>query len=217
MTSIDPKLVQALSEQLAQRRALLARGARHVGWKLGMGDRESIGGSIAVGHLTSATVFANGARCDIAGAGALHADAEIAVQLASGVDPSAGADAVHSAIAGYGLALELVDLGPLPGEPETAVATNVFHRAVAFGELQTTPRDGLVSLSVAGELRAFAPPDDVAERILAAARVLDAVGERLQARDRIITGSVVQLAVEASGEVTAAVTGDAPVRLHVVC
>src|SRR3954447_20406380 len=92
-------------------------GASHVGWKLGMGDRESVGGSIVVGHLTSATVFANGARCVVDDAADLHVDAGAGVGRGSDVEPSAGADAVRAAIAGYGLAVELVDLGPVPGEP----------------------------------------------------------------------------------------------------
>jgi hypothetical protein len=41
MTRIDPRLAEALSEQLAQRHAALAHGAKHVGWKLGMGDERA--------------------------------------------------------------------------------------------------------------------------------------------------------------------------------
>jgi hypothetical protein len=56
VTRIDSELEAALEAQLERRRAALLRGAYHVGWKLGMGDRESIAGNIAVGFLTSETV-----------------------------------------------------------------------------------------------------------------------------------------------------------------
>jgi hypothetical protein len=58
---IDPALRAAMREQLAHR-DLMASGARHVGWKLGVGDRESIGGLIAVGYLTSAPVWSRAGR-----------------------------------------------------------------------------------------------------------------------------------------------------------
>ena len=44
---------------------------------------------------------------------------------------------------------------------------------------------------------------DFAELVLAAARLLASVGERLQARDSLITGSVVQVPVEPGDEVIA--------------
>jgi 2-keto-4-pentenoate hydratase len=45
------------------------------------------------------------------------------------------------------------------------------------------------------------PP--LVDRIMAAARVLDAVGERLMRGDRIITGSIVQVAVGSGDDVVA--------------
>ena len=201
---VDCRLVGALEEQLRRRRALLDGGATHVGWKLGMGGRERIGGTIAVGHLTSATAFASGARVEIAD-GKLRADAEVFVELGARIDSGADARAVAAAIRGYGPALELVDLAPLAGEPESIVATNIFHRAVAFGDVRDAPPKGVeAAIFVNSELREAAPaPEDLPERLAQAAAVLAAVGERFDPRDRIITGSIVQVAFELGDEVVA--------------
>lgn len=45
--------------------------------------------------------------------------------------------------------------------------------------------------------------DNIADRVGAAARLLGAMGERLQAGDRIITGSVVQVPVKVGDQVIA--------------
>jgi hypothetical protein len=94
-----------------------------------------------------------------------------------------------------------------PGAAYTAgVAANIFHRAVAFGPLRPPPlSSGLHGrLLVNGRQAASAPvAGDVAARVAAAARVLAAVGERLQPGDRLITGSVVQIPVRPGDRVTA--------------
>jgi 2-keto-4-pentenoate hydratase len=202
---MEPRLVSALAEQMEHRREALARGARHVGWKLGMGDRESIGGRIAVGYLTSETVLDTNGRYRADRGAQLHADAEIAVEMGGDVDPAADATAVEQAIARYGAAVEIVDLAALAGEPDSVVAADVFHRAVAFGELQPAPLAEVeVELSVNGEMRAAARSlDDLPDRIAKAARLLEAVGERLRAGDRVITGSVVQERIRVSDAVVA--------------
>jgi 2-keto-4-pentenoate hydratase len=198
---LDPRLAAALAVQLRQWRAALDGGAERVGWKLGMGDRERIGGEVAIGHLTSTTELAPGGVYHAGPGVDLHADAEVAVRL--GHDPDAGAAPV---IAGVAAALELVDLARPPDDPVSVVAGNVFHLAVAFGPFQPPPalegvRAGLV---VNGRLLASAPvAGDVAGRVGAAGRLLRAMGERLEAGDRVITGSVVQVPVGVGDQVVA--------------
>jgi 2-keto-4-pentenoate hydratase len=192
MTSVDPRLRAALREQLADRRRLMEQGARHVGWKMGMGERERIGSGPVIGHLTSATVLDAGgvhrASVDVA----LHADAEVAVEVGPG-----------GAIAGYGAALELVDLGGSAGAEEI-VATNVFHRAVLFGPRRRSLPAVEGRLIVNGEERCRAPARrDHAEIVRQAAHLLEAVGERLRAGDLLITGSVVQAPVRPGDRVVA--------------
>jgi 2-keto-4-pentenoate hydratase len=203
---IDPRLVAALTEQLANRSRLLDAGAKHVGWKLGMGERESIGGEIAVGHLTSATCLESGSTHRAGAAAQLHADAEVAVELGRDVDPDGDTASVDEAMAVYAPALEIVDLAPIQGEPESVVAANVFHHAVAFGPWRDVLPNGTVdaTLVVDGVERARDRVEaDLGDRLIAAARLLRAVGERLLAGDRIITGLIVQVLVERGNEVAA--------------
>ena len=216
----DPRLVSALQEQLTHRRRLLDAGATHVGWKLGMGDRESIGGEIAVGHLTSATCLEPGSAYRIGREdAALHADAEVAVELGSDVDPDGDAASVREAVAAYAGAVEIVDLTRLPGEPESVVVMNVFHRGVAFGPWRNARPGGAVvaRLVVDGAERAAGrAPDDLGPRLLAAARLLAAVSERLGAGDRVITGSVAQVSLEPGNDVTADFGALGAARLTVI-
>jgi 2-keto-4-pentenoate hydratase len=193
VSGVDPRLVTALRAQLANR-----RGER-VGWKLGIGDRERIGGHITVGHLTSATRLQPGAVYEPRDSGDLHADAEVAVEI--------GPD---GRIAAYGAALELVDLRSPPDTPEEVVAANVFHRAVAFAPTWSPllPRGIEARLLVNGEQRdAGRAAGDIEDKVAAAARILEAVGEALAAGDVVITGSVVQVRV-APGDRVAADLGE---------
>ena len=89
---------------------------------------------------------------------------------------------------------------------QSAPATNIFHRAVAFGPAQPAmPESGVDGrLIVSGEIRASARVSiDFAARLCAAARVLGSVGQRLRAGDCVITGSVVQVQVSPGDDVTA--------------
>jgi 2-keto-4-pentenoate hydratase len=187
---MDPLLRSALELQLRQRPAR----ARRVGWKLGMGERERIGGGPVIGHLTSATQLEPGAVFDPAGVRSLHADAEVAIVV--------GADG----IAGYGAALELVDLGSPPDNPHDVVAANVFHRGFALGPVDrpAPPRGASGALVVNGELRDAAPIErDFDGLVVAVGELLAELGEELEPGDRLITGSVVQVPVSPGDEVVA--------------
>ena len=99
-------------------------------------------------------------------------------------------------------ALELVDLGNAGDGAETVVATNIFHRAVAFGPpRRELPAKG--SLVVNGVVRATEPVPEIGERMRSAELVLASVGERFELGDRVITGSVVQVPVQPGDEVAA--------------
>ena len=195
---IDSRLIETVRAQLAERRRVLDQGARHVGWKLGMGDRESIGGHIAIGYLTSDSVLEPGSTYSSTERAELHADAEACVELAG-----------PERIGAFGVALEIVDLAPMPGEPESVIEKNVFHRAASFGRFASAePVGSTVGLRVGGAERAGGPwPDDVRERIAALGEILGAAGEQLRRGDRIITGSIVQVPI-APGDRVAAVIGD---------
>jgi len=206
VTDIDPRLRTALAAQLGQWRSALEGGAERVGWKLGIGDRESIGPGPVIGHLTSATQLDPASTFPATGAMALHADAEVAVQVGRAVDPGSDLAGAREAIAGFGSALELVDLGGPPDDPQGVVAANVFHRAFALGPLDAQPPADRVEgrLIVNGETRVAATAArDFPETVRAVAALLGAMGERLEAGDVLITGSVVQLPVDPGDEVIA--------------
>lgn len=105
-----------------------------------MGDRERIGGQGVIGYLTSETRLAPDSAYRVGDSGALHADAELMLELGSAVRGDASRDAVLAAVRGFGAALELVDLAAPPDDAETIVAGNVFHRTVAFGPYRRSSR-----------------------------------------------------------------------------
>jgi 2-keto-4-pentenoate hydratase len=207
VSDVDPRLVAALTAQLGLWRVALADGAERVGWKLGMGEGERIGRGPVIGHLTSATQLEPCDTYQPEGAVDLRADAEVALRLGAEVDPDTDRETAGAAIAAFGAALELVDLGaPPPGDAERIVATNIWHRAFALGPLdRAPPEEGAEgSLVIDGEVRESAPMKlDFAELVLVAARLLGAVGERLQPGDRLITGSVVQVPIHPGDDVIA--------------
>ena len=141
------------------------------------------------------------------GVGALHADVEVGLVLRRDVNPEADWNSARDAIGGYGVALEFVDLASPPDDPASIVAANVFHRAFVLGRLDRgLSLDGEFDgqLIVNGEVRAQgAASRDFAGLVQSVAALLGAMGEDLQAGDRLITGAVVQLPVAPGDEVVA--------------
>jgi 2-keto-4-pentenoate hydratase len=214
---VDPRLIDALGSQLERRDATLQQGATRVGWKLGMGDRERIGDELAVGYLTSQTCLEPGSAHPATPDAALHADAEVALLFGADVGVLMDPGTVRDTISGYGVALEIVDLSYPPDDAESVVATNVLHRAVSFGPVGSAlPEEALGRLSIDGRTIDSAPvADDLVSRVQAAARVLDAVGERIQKGDRMITGSIVQVPIQPGDLVTAKIDQLGEVWLHI--
>ena len=189
---MDSGLVRATVRQHDHRRRNLANGAQHVGWKVGAGERESLGG-MSVGYLTSESQLRLGGVYPAGPREQLYAEAGVAVLI--GPDGHA---------AGYACGLELCDRAG-DDSPEVVVSRNIFHRAFALGPVGGgTPRTG--RLVVNGQVRAEAPvPEDLDERIERVRTVLRAVGEDLVAADLVITGSVVQSRVVPGDQVRAEV------------
>ncbi|HEX2102912.1 MAG TPA: hypothetical protein VHF51_04635 [Solirubrobacteraceae bacterium] len=212
MVAPHPDIVAATRAQLAARRAALEAGARRVGWKIALGIaevEELIGTERAIGHLTAATLLEPGGTYSSADDRELRAETEVAIEVGEG-----------ERIAGLAVALELVDVARPPDGMAGIVAANVFHRAVAFGP--TRPGAGLAGararLLISGQLRDEGPARaDPAATVRAAARLLGAVGERLEPGDRILAGSVchvpagpgdaVAAEIDRLGRVEARITG----------
>src|SRR3954447_16697558 len=117
---------------LQQRRRWLDAGFEHVGWKAG-DDIAEAGKSLVVGALTSATRLPDGGIYAAGDPVALRAETELAVRLGAAVDADDDAETIRNAIAGAGVALELVDVGRSSPGLDAIVAGNVFHRAFVLG------------------------------------------------------------------------------------
>jgi 2-keto-4-pentenoate hydratase len=213
-----PRLLAALERQFQSWRRLRAQGVERVGWKVGAGQRECIEGGMVIGHLTSATLLPSGASYRVRKRDAdLHADAEVAVELGRDLAGELDLEETRAAINGFGPALEIVDLAS-SNDAESIVAENVFHRAVAFGSSWTEVLPPQVEgrLVVNGAVRAADGVDfEVVARVAEVAALLGALGERLEAGDRIITGSVVQVPVAEGQLVVADLGGLGQVRLSI--
>jgi 2-keto-4-pentenoate hydratase len=210
-------LLTALRAQHARRRALLNDGARHVGWKIGGGIAEIdavTGGNSAIGYLTSATVFEDGSSVDGVSGRELRVETELLIEVAQ---PGAAACGV------VGVAIELVDVARPPCEMEAIVEANVFHRAAVLGRGRSggLPPAACARVWIDGELREIAPvTTDVPVTIAHVAGLLAAIGERLQAGDLILAGSLTHVPLPEGGAIMAEIDGvgrvhatvNAPVR-----
>lgn len=184
MPALHPRIVAATRAQLDARRATLDAGARRVGWKIALGIaevEELIGTEPAIGYVTSTTLLEPGGTYSAAADRGLRAETELAVEVGEG-----------GRIAGLAVALEIVDVSRRPGGMEAIVAANVFHRAVAFGPTRPGAEvaGARVRLLIGGDVRDEGPVrGDPEATVRAAARLLDAVGERLEPGDRVLAGS----------------------------
>jgi 2-keto-4-pentenoate hydratase len=165
-----------------------------------LGIEESV-----VGHLTTLTMLGEDSEFSPRGAAGLKAELEVAIQV--GDDGRA---------AGYGTAIELVDLPAPPDSAEEAVAGNIFHRAFAVSPLVDQPPDGSAFLTVNEEAHeATASFPDYDETIALVTRRLEAAGEQLRAGDLIITGALVVVDVRAGDALTADIDGLGTVTLTI--
>jgi 2-keto-4-pentenoate hydratase len=184
----------ALRAQLARRRALLDAGARHVGWKVG-GDIEEVGDPV-FGYLTSATLIAPGAPCDVSGARALRAETELLLEVLPGDDVR------------YGVALELVDVARPPHDPAEIIAGNVFHLAAALGAERASAPGGEARMWVDGSLAEAQPVTTDVPAVLARLRSqLTAAGEQLRPGDLILSGSLCHVPVAPGARLAAEIDG----------
>jgi 2-keto-4-pentenoate hydratase len=208
-TEVHPRIVAALDAQLAHWRAAIDAGAQRVGWKMGLGVEPVealIGGDPVIGYLTSATVIDSGQAYSASASRELHAETELAIVVGDDVAGDVDLDGARDAIAGCAVALELVDVAGPPHDLERIVEANVYHRAVAFGPPRPWIRG---QRSLARALVDDRPvdeanlADDYAPTVCAVARLLAAAGERVQAGDRILSGSLTHVRVTPGDRVAA--------------
>jgi 2-keto-4-pentenoate hydratase len=196
----DPRVRRGAEAQFTRWRAAIARGDGRIGWKIGINDaavQRRLGlASAVVGHLTGATALVPGNAHRLTDATRPFVEAEMAIHVGRALPPGADPSAAAAAIAAVGPALELVDIdGPLD-DVERIVSCNIFHRAALFGASDAARaggRIGGVAVSIARNGVEVTRADvtvDLVDTVRLVADFLAAFGERLEAGDRIIAGSV---------------------------
>jgi 2-keto-4-pentenoate hydratase len=214
--SLPDPVTQALRAQLRARQHALSARAGHVGWKIARsmpGVEEHLGPEgIVFGYLLSTSVLESGQQCRTAAAPTLFAETELALTLGRDVDPTADAAVCSQALAGVAVAVEIVDDAQPPGgHMHEIIAENVFHRAVAFGPTRPIAALSLQAfghIAINGAVQAVGRiPEHPAESIMRIVRLLAAVGQRLRAGDRIITGSITHVPIQIGDEAVAEIRG----------
>jgi 2-keto-4-pentenoate hydratase len=218
----SPAVVEALHAQLAVRSRVLAGGATSVGWKIaadmpGIPGDQGANGSV-FGYLTTATTKAAGSRVEIGPAVELYAEVELAIHLRDDVAFDADLEAARAAVAGLGVALEIVDVDE-HADLHTMIETNVFHRAVSFGQPTPTaanhPTSIRAQLTADGRILATKTAAvDAARTVHDMAQLLGRFDQQLQAGDRIIAGSLIHLPAELERTFTAAIEDLGKTSLH---
>jgi 2-keto-4-pentenoate hydratase len=217
---LDAQVVDALRAQHARRHELLLGGADHVGWKVSYDIAELepyLGRAPAVGYLTSATLLNDADGFSAEGAGELHAELELMIELGGpGRDISEGMPSLP-AIRGVGAAIELVDTERSTASAKEVLASNLFHRAVLLGTTCPIPAsEAKAHLVVNGRTRGTARvPVDLAEAVRSIAEQLRAVAESLKPGDRIITGALTRAPVQAGDAITAEIQGLGTLTLEI--
>lgn len=119
-------------------------------------------------------------------------------------------------VARMGVALEVVDFDSALEDVEEVIAGDVFHRAVALGELRPAVDPGEAVFTLGGEERAriseFEPP---AQTLAFVAGFLERLGERLAPGDLVIAGALAPAAPVVAGDLAElAVIGAGSVSLR---
>ena len=193
---------RGLEAQFASLAAKQERGERLIGWKVGINDpaiQRHFGiSSPVLGHLTTAALIEPGASHSVAGGRRVGVEPEVAIHLGPG-----------GAIEALGPAIEVVDLDPAQTELEAILAGNVLQRAVALGpraEGVGPPDLAAIEVTVqkggsVAERARFADTGEDPETVvdLIATR-LALVGERLEAGQVIIGGSLTPIVFVAPGD-----------------
>jgi 2-keto-4-pentenoate hydratase len=207
---LPPQLARPQRALFARWRRELACGATRIGWKVGHDIQEVqslVGDQPVIGCLTSRTLVKTGGEWCRCGED-LRAETEFAVEVGTELAAGAAPATAVAAISGLRVALEIVDLAYPSGDLDAIIDGNVFHRAVAFGPMQTVERAELGRATLhldeaVHEARELVPEPVWVVRTVA--DVLGQFGETLLPGDRILSGSFVHQPLDAAKSVSAAI------------
>jgi 2-keto-4-pentenoate hydratase len=210
----DPRIVRGMTAQLRMRRQLLDAGHKALGWKLAFGGPAAIErlGTNAplVGFLTDRGLLASGSVVSLTGWTKPAAEPELAVHL--GKDLPGGADRATAigAIAGLGPAIELADVNHPSDDVEGTLARNIYQRHVVIGTKDTRHAGGalegltgrviLNDTEIAKVTEFEALTGELIDIVLHTADLLTGFGEKLEAGQIIIAGSIIPPLWVTSGE-----------------
>lgn len=204
----DDRVRAGLTRQLETRRRMIEGGAGRVGWKVGFGAPSALEmmeiSAPLLGFLTDATVLAPGATFETTGWTRGVVEFEVAVHIGRDLHGAVSTDEARAAVSALSPSIELADITIDPLEArrvEEILASNIFHRGVAFGDqdpsragLDLTGLEARISVdgddhTVTSELQELTGAFD--EVVATVAGTLAAMGENLRSGDVIITGSVI--------------------------
>jgi 2-keto-4-pentenoate hydratase len=189
------------------RRQLAALPNDRIGWKLALNApaiMEALGmEEPALGWLSRARVADGEHSLE----GSTHPAVEPELLLEAGEDGE---------VARLGVALEVVDFDRPLDDVEEVIAANIFHRAVACGDLRTGAEPAEAVFSVNGEERVrigeFEAPADTLAFVT---RFLGDLGEELRPGDLVIAGALAPaIAVSAGDAAELSVAGVGSVSLR---
>jgi 2-keto-4-pentenoate hydratase len=201
----DPRIASGMKQQLRHRRELLSSGEKALGWKLAFGgpaamERLRINAPL-VGFLLQSAVLPSDSTISLRGWKKPAVEPELAVYL--GKDLPAGADrkTAMEAIAGLGAAIEVADVDYPSDDVERTLARNIYQRHVVLGRCEQKHAGGTLAGLRARVLRNRAEIADTTnfealtgeliDIVRHVANVLEVLGEKLEAGQIIIAGSII--------------------------
>jgi 2-keto-4-pentenoate hydratase len=198
----DPRIERGMLAQLTERRRRIEDGEGPLGWKLGMGVPAAMAklGTDAplVGYLLAPARVDDGGTVSLEGWSNPKLEPEIAVHMGADLAAGASRSGAEAAIAGLGVAIELVDLDPDADDPEAILAADIFQRRVLLGPVVEGASAAGVSARIehngdeaATTADATEATGDPVELVLHVASTLGDAGETLRAGEVVICGSVV--------------------------
>jgi 2-keto-4-pentenoate hydratase len=203
--SNDPRIVRGMTAQLTVRRQLLHAGHKALGWKLAFGGPAAMErlrtNAPLVGFLTDRALLASGSTVSLSGWTRPAAEPEIAVHI--GKDLPGGADRATAiaAIAGLGPAIELADVDHLSDDVEGTLARNIYQRHIVLGAKNGRHAGGVLvgltgrvirnDVEIAKVTDFQALTGELIDIVRHTANLLAAFGEKLEAGQVIITGSII--------------------------
>jgi 2-keto-4-pentenoate hydratase len=197
-----------MAEQLRRRRELLDSGHKALGWKLAFGSPAAMEGlrieKPLVGFLTDRAVLAPGSVVSISGWTKPAAEPEITVYLGEDLPAGADRDTAKAAIAALGPAIEVADVDHPSDDVEGTLARDIYQRHVILGYKDPGRSGGLLDglavrvlrngMEIANTRDARALQEltgDLIDIVRHTANLLGAFGEKLQAGEIIIAGSII--------------------------